>query len=132
MAIEIDIRYHYPEVQGNMQSYDLRVEVSSATEMPEDIFVMQKGIAPARDGGGEPTDQFICLADPSDLEEYPPDAPALEQDIPYYRVKDITLRFRDMDTLNETQVLLAADIQNLVNALKAADSFAPTDDVTYN
>ena len=131
MAVSVEVRYHYPEIQGNLQSYDLRVEVIQATEMPVEIFVIQAGVAPARTDGAEATDSFICLADPGDIEEFPVNAPDLANDMPYYRVSDVTMRFRDMETLTETQTFLAQDIQKLVDSLKAAANFDPTEDVTY-
>jgi len=131
MAITIEVRYHYPEIQAELQSYDLRVEVIAATEMPEEVFVIQRGVAPARAGGEEATDGFICLADPSDLEEFPVGSPNLEANVPYYRVSDVTLRFRDMESLGETQELLDADFQKLVDSLKAAADAGSTEDVTY-
>ena len=131
MAVTLTVKYYRSAVLPQRQSYDLRVAVDAATDMPEEVFVMQRGAAPAPTAGAETTDQFTCIADPVDLEEYPPDAPALDQEIPYYRIKDVTFRFRSMVILEETQALIAADLQALVNSLKAAASIELSEEVKY-
>jgi hypothetical protein len=112
-------------------SYDLKVEVIEATEMPEEIFVFQRRTLPPLSAGEDPTDAFVCLADPVDLQEFPPTAPALDEEIPYFRVNEVTLRFRSMLQLEDVQRLIDEDIQILVNSLKAAATLTPTEDVTY-
>jgi hypothetical protein len=41
------------------------------------------------------------------------------------------LRFRDLTLLEETQAFIAQDIQDLVDALKAAANVALVEEVTY-
>ena len=131
MAITISVTYHVTKPEPELQSYDLRVEVTAATEMPEEIFIMHSGIAPVLRAGEGNADAFQCIADPVDLEELPVDEPDLDNDIPYYRVSDITLNFRDLETLEETKGYIEADIQNLVDSLKAADDLEEEEDVVY-
>ena len=92
---------------------------------------MQRGVPVPGEDAEDVDDSFVCLADPVDLEEYPVDTPDLANEMPYFRVKDITLRFRSMEILEETMALLADDIQNLVNALKAAEVIPLYEEVTY-
>ena len=129
MAVSIKVRYHRTEIEPALQSYDLRVEVVSATDMPEKIFVRKVGVPPYP--GGDSSDTFVCLADPVDLEEIPEDSPDLANEMPYFRVSDITLRFRSMEILEENQALISGDIQNLVDSLKAAANMALTEEVDY-
>ena len=130
MAISIDVRYYVSEKQDNMLCYLLRCVVESATGMSKDIFIFQRNVAPAESANAQPTDQFVCLADPVDLEEIPPLVPNLQDEMPYYRSDTVDLLFRDMVTLQETQTLIAQDIQLLVDSLKAADVLIPmTEDV---
>ena len=130
MAASITVKWYRSEIVPKLQSYDLRVLVEATTDMPEEIFVMQRGV-PVPGEETDVGDSFVCLADPVDLEEYPVNAPDLENEMPYFRVKDITLRFRNMEILEETMALLADDIQNLVNALKAAEVIPLYEEVTY-
>ena len=76
MAISIKVRYSRNENQGALFSYDLKVEVLEATDMPEEIFVFQRRTSAPLDAGSDPTDSFVCLADPVDLQEFPqPESP---------------------------------------------------------
>ena len=81
MAVELEVRFSRSKITQGQQSYDLKVEILNATDMPSKVFVMQRGVAPPQ--GQEPvsTDRFIALADPLDLEEFPEDSPDLENEI---------------------------------------------------
>ena len=131
MAITIDVRYSVNEKQEGLFSYDLKVEVLAATDMPEEIFIFQRCVEPAESVNTQPTDQFVCLADPVDLQEVPVNVPDPANEMPYYRTKEVLLRFRDMTTLTETKDLIAQDVQLLVDSLKAAATLTATEDVTY-
>jgi hypothetical protein len=128
MAVSLTVRYYRNEIVANLQSYDLRVVVESAVDMPEKIFVLQRIPGPP---GGEDEDKFQCIADPVDLEEIPEDSPDLGNEMPYFRVQEITIRFRSMETLEEVRQLIAEDLQALVNSLKAAESLELMEEVTY-
>lgn len=137
MAASIVVRFYRSKLQQSLQGYDLRVVAVSAVEMPVEIFVFQRGVAPAvspdAQGGQQhgATDQFCCLADPVDLEEFPVGAPDLANEIPYYRVADVTLRFRSVDLLAEAQGLIADDIQALVTSLNSLTDIELMEEVQY-
>lgn len=131
MAISIDIRYYVTTKQHELFCYALRVVAVQATEMAKEIFVFQRNVAPAMSENTQPTDQFVCLADPVDLEEFPVDSPDLDNEMPYYRADEVTLLFRDMTSLQETQELIASDVQQLVDSLKAQSSLELMQEVTY-
>lgn len=132
MAVSITIRYSRSEPTPLLQSYDLQILVTAATDMPKEIFVFQRGVAPATPAGLQPpSDRFICIADPVDLEEFPVGAPALNAEMPYYRLDTVTLRFRSMTELEFTRDLIEDDVNRLVAALKAAGTLPVTEDVTY-
>ena len=126
MAISIDVRYYTNKVQENLFSYDLRVEVVSATEMPKEIFIFQRSIKDILIA-----DRFTCIADPVDLEEVPVRTPDLADEMPYYRTSLVTLRFRDMQELTECQTLMDQDIQLLVTSLKEAGTLVPMTETVY-
>ena len=131
MAPSIKVKYSRTEQTENLYGYDLKLEVLEATDMPEEIFVFQRRTSPPLEAGQDPTDTFVCIADPVDLQEYPPTAPDLENEMPYFRVKEVLLRFRSMITLEETRDLIDEDIQLLVNSLKAVETVVPTEEKTY-
>lgn len=136
MAISIKVQYSMSpvDVVPRPQSYDLKVSVLEATDMPKEIFILQRGLAvpntpPSPSLPAE--DSFICIADPVDLEEYPAGAPSIGKEMPYFRVAEITLRFRSPVILDETLELIKADIANLVDSLKLASALEVVDEVTY-
>ena len=131
MAASIKIRYSRSENRADVFSYDLKVEVIEATDMPEEIFVFQERTSPPLEAGSDPTNTFVCIADPVDLQEFPPTAPNPAEEMPYFRVKEVTLRFRSMLDLQETQGLIDQDIELLVTSLKAAETLTPTEEKTY-
>jgi len=131
MTISLTVKYYRTKIEKQLQSYDLRVVIDAAVDMPEEIFVFQRGASPAPSAGAETTDNFICIADPVDLEDYPVSAPDLESEIPYYRLKEVTLRFRSMEILEEVKDYIAADLQELVDSLTAAANVTLMEEVTY-
>ena len=128
MAASIVVKYYRNVITAGIQSYDLRVVVDSAVDMPKEIFILQHGVAAP---GNPAQDQFVCLADPVDLEEVPVGAPDLANEMPYFRMSEVTLRFRDMPDLEDTKTLIDEDIQRLVNALNAAANVELTETKTY-
>ena len=47
MAVSITVKYYRSEPTPLLQSYDLKAVVESATDMPKEVFVFQRGVAPA-------------------------------------------------------------------------------------
>lgn len=131
MAASIDIRYYVTQKQHDLYCYALRVVATAATDMPEEIFVYQRNVAPAMAANTQPTDQFVCLADPVDFEEIPLSSPDLAAEMPYYRVAEVTLLFRDMTTLAETKGLIDSDIQLLVDSINAVATMDIMETKTY-
>ena len=131
MAASLTVKYWVSEVEAHLQSYDLKVEAVSATDMPTEVFVLQRGVAPALRPGAGPTDVFQCIADPVDLEEFPVDVPDLANEMPYYRVAEVMLRFRSMSELDEVRDGIGEDLQGLVDALKIAASLTVFEEITY-
>lgn len=131
MAASIKIRYSRSEERNKYFSYDLKIEVIEATDMPEEIFVFQRRTSPPLQAGGDATDTFVCIADPVDLQEFPPTQPDLENEMPYFRLSEVLLRFRSMLELEEVQTLIDQDVTLLVDSLKAAENLTPTEEKTY-
>lgn len=131
MDPSLTVKYYHTKPEAGLQSFDLRVEVTAAENMSPKIFVMQHGGTPAPVPGSTAEDRFTCIADPVDLEEFPEDAPDLANEMPYYRVNDITLRFRSIELLQESHELIDRDIRQLVKSLKAALDLEEVEEVTY-
>ena len=132
MAISLEVRYSKQEEEHQRQSYDLKVEVLNAVDVSSKIFVFQRSVLSVMDAdANREMDQFVNIASPVDLEETPEDSPDLSNDMPYFRKASVTLRFRSMIELEETMEAIAEDIQELVDALKAAETLQVMETVTY-
>lgn len=135
MAISIRVRYTKEEKQEGLFSYGLLVEALSATDMPDQIFVIQRGVRSGTDPEvDEPAelDKFQFIASPIELDQYPAGAPDPANNIPYYRVNSVRFSFRSPEELQETLDLIKADIAKLVESLKAEAAVADMEEVTYD
>ena len=122
MTIGIKVQYSRNELLDSLQSYDLKVEVVQATDMPEKVFIFQRGVVPAHTLDADPADTFVCVADPVDLENVPADNPDIGDEMPYFRLGEVTLRFRNLEDLEEVQLLIDEDISGLVGSMRAAEN----------
>lgn len=108
--------YQSPVHDCRIYGYALRVKVEEAVGMPSKIFVFQRGRKRTNDG--EYIDHFVNIASPMDSDNVPEDEPVLNADIPYYRLDEVTMYFRNLDDLMETKNDIAGDIFNLVQTYK--------------
>lgn len=132
MSAAITVQYHKSLQLTTLYGYSLRVVVTNSVDMPTEIFIYQRGAAPAPAAGETVRDTFVAIADPLDLQEIPVDAPDLTEEIPYYRTSEVTLSFRSIIELNETMALIKADIELLVRSLQAMDEFELSEEETYD
>lgn len=108
-----------------VHAYGLQVTVTSSTLQPE-VFIFRRGATPAPVTGyapdEEPTDTFICIADPVDIEDVPVNEPDLANEMPYYRVAEVLLYFRSPEDLEETKQHIEDDLNVLVRTLQALEN----------
>lgn len=109
-------------VEGKTQGYELRLEVTEACNVDQEVFVFQRRANPVE--GETPIDEFSNVATPFDLEMYAVDAPAAGQS--YYRLSAVELVFRNRDALTQALTDIEIDTQELVRNLNQLDSL--TDD----
>ena len=131
MAISLTAQYDHTTNDRSLYGYSLRITVTAAQGMPAEIFVYQRGAAPAPAAGEQVQDNYICIADPVDLDEIPAVAPDMTQEIPYYRTSQVVLAFRDLEELQECEEFLKADIATLVRSMNAMTAFIPQETETY-
>jgi hypothetical protein len=133
IIMQLDVRYSGPEEVTGLQSYDLKVEVTNAVGVDAEIFVFQRNVPSATDPEATNLgDEFIQVADPVSLGQYPIGSPDLANDIPYYRLAQVSLRFRSMSELEDTKDLISSDITGLINALKISATLVVMEEVTYD
>lgn len=131
MSASINVRYEQSTSQNGLYGYALRVVVTNAVGMPAEIFMFQRGADPAPGAGEQPQDRFVCIADPVDLDEVPPLAPDLKNEIPYYRKSEVTLGFRCVSDRQEVLDDIAGDIATLVVSINKMAELTDTTEVTY-
>lgn len=135
--MSITVRKTISPITENMQSFDMTLEITSASDMPMEVFVFKRGLPvlappPSAAPATPYPDIFISIADPVDLEEYPVGAPDMANSDPYFRLKIVTLRFRSLVELNRTWVYINEDLQGLVNSLKAASQPGTMEEITIS
>ena len=130
MQLEVTYSYTSPD-NDNLQGYRLALS-ATGTDIPSEVFVCQRRVPSATDPAyNDLPDKFISLADPVDLEQYPAGSPDLGGQVPFYRVSEITLVFRTVQELEETKVMLDADIRELVHSLKTMEAATVTEEISY-
>lgn len=131
MSASITVTYATSPSDTPYYAYALTATVDAAQELPREIFVFQRGAAPAPVAGAEAADAFVCIADPVDLEELPVRAPDIDQEIPYFRTHTVTLLFRSPDERQETMADIQDDIAALIDTINACAAVSETVTVTY-
>ena len=120
----INIIYSVPSTTEGLPSYSLRVEAVSAVDMVTKIFVMHSDL--------DDRNEFSHIATPTDIEEFPEDAPDLANEMPYFRVSAIDLVFRSYTELSEVKIMIGLDIDGLVHAINVLNSTPTTEEVVYD
>lgn len=102
-----------PTQHPGVFAHALKAEVILANDYPTEIFVFQRSTTGT---DGTVIDQFIQVASPVDIEETPTKAPDLQNGMPYYREKEVTLWFRNLDDLRLAKSKLKEEIQAFVRS----------------
>ena len=134
MAVSITVVYTRtdPTTIPHPQAYQLDVVVSASTNVSKNIFVFRKKVPSVTDvQSNQSQEDFISIADPVDLEEFPDNAPDMTNEIPYFRLDHVSLRFRCAEDLDNTQTLIEQDIQHLVDSLNILGSTGLQVETTY-
>jgi hypothetical protein len=130
--MDITVRYYGPEDLAGLQAYRLRVVVAAATDISTKIFVFRTKVDSNTDQGFNSTnDSFVSVADPVDLEQYPEDAPDLDNNMPYYRLDEVTLDFRSVGELEDVKALIETDINSLVASMKSLETLTLMEEVIH-
>lgn len=92
-----------PNTGKPIRMYHLKLEVDTerTTGCSPAVFVFHRATCGKPMEDGSPRDEFIGVADALDEDEIPVDEPDLERNVPYYRVKDVELLFRNSDLMYE-------------------------------
>lgn len=101
-------------VLGRTQGWRMVVTASNADGgLPNEIFVYQRVNL-----GITYSDQFVNVASPADIEEYPVGDPA-SSEVPFYRLPYVDLVFRNVQLSNDAWAGIKQDVGELIRTLEA-------------
>lgn len=134
MSASLKVRFSYPkDNEPPQQAYTLVVGVVEAVDIPKEVFVFQIDAYP---GAGDGTDNdsfgFVKVASVVDLEEYPVRTADMSNEIPYFRLAEVVLSFRDLTTLFETKQLIYNDINELVRSRRVQLAVPVQEEVVFD
>lgn len=111
-------------------AYRLRVEASDAdaTGADPNVFLYQR--RPPNPYDGSVLDDFIAVASPADMTEYPVGEPADHTTYPIFRLAYVELDLRGVDLAEDTWVLLVSEVGTLLTALDRLELLVLADSVT--
>ena len=113
----LSVEYHTSPTTTPLQAYTLRIVVTDAVDMDKEVFMFQRGAGKPPTSDEDIQDSFVCIADPVDMDEVPKGAPDLANEMPYYRLSEVTLSFRSITELVETKQDIVNDLKDLIRAL---------------
>ena len=118
-------RYNFHATDG----IRVRIEATNAELMPNKIFAYL--MLPLKPGENERVGAFDHVCSPTDLEEYPEDAP-----IPTFRPEWFRLNYVDVVLRSRTEVYtfirdVAADVYNLREILDITDRIVPAGEIWF-
>lgn len=122
--------YYTGPLDTPLQSYRLRVIVTNADGLDREVFMFQRVAARPPTSDESITDNFVCVCDPVDLDEVPIGAPDLLNEMPYYRLNEVTLSFRSSDELLATKSDIETDLADLIRAINQEPQKMET--ITYD
>jgi hypothetical protein len=114
----------------NLYAYALTVKITEVSGIydadgnsDKAIFVFQRGVPKMTDKTIR--DVFLNIATPLDMQELPIYEPDLDNDIPFYRLDEVTLWFRCVDDMYKVRDDIDNDIRKLVISYRFlnADSY---------
>lgn len=108
-------KYNNEAIEG----FRFKAVAYGGNDMPNKIFRYGREALNAREGSYRLAFDGVCS--PSDLEEFPEDAPLVNSYPEFCRLDYIDLVFRTQEEAEETWTVLVSEISNLVNTLNAMD-----------
>ncbi len=119
----IEVNYQY------LGAFRLRVEASDPSNSGADPCVFLYNRRPVNPYNGDVVDDFIAIASPGDLSEYPVGEPRDGTTFPFYRLDYVELDFRSTERASKTWLLLIAEIDNLMKALDRMEQLVPIEEI---
>ena len=109
-------------VVNNVDGFRMKIEANSANNMSNAIFRYIRGSFNSNSGTYQ--EDFDGVCSPSDLEEFPEDAPAGTSNPAWFRKSYVDLVFRSQTTAEEAWDRIVKDVTILVKTLDTMDNIS--------
>lgn len=123
--LQRDITAH---TDNAIQGTRVKVTVTSATGLSPKIFVYRE--IPLNPNDVTKVAQFDHVASPSDLEDFPEDAPVSGSDPSWFRLNEVDVIVRSRTIADEFWGALLQDVTDLKSTLDRLDTFDDQDTFT--
>lgn len=118
-----------PYRRGIIIGFTYTVEVLQAEGLPAEIFNFLR--IPQPSVPGESDDQFQNVCSPADLAEYPVGGSEPGTNYPFFRLSEVTLRFRNESLAEDAWRCMQTDFQALVTAVEESAQLVVEEEVEY-
>lgn len=110
-------------------AFRLRVDVTDPTDSGADTHVFLYNLRPTNPYDETQTADFMAIASPGDLAEYPAGQPNSNTTYPLFRLDYVELDFRSTEQADETWALIVAEVSALLKALDRMELLVPVAEV---
>lgn len=118
-----EVNYQY------LGAFRLRVTASDPTDSGADPYVFLYNARPVNPYDDTVTADFMAIASPGDLAEYPVGEPDANTTYPFFRLDYVELDFRSTEQAERAWLLIVAEVDTLMKALDRMEQLVPTDEV---
>lgn len=110
-------------------AFRLRVEASDPTDSGADPYIFLYNRRPLNPYDQTAADDFMAVASPGDLAEYPVGEPDGRTTYPIFRLDYVELDFRSTEQAEKVWLLIVAEADTLMKALDRMEQLVPTEEV---
>jgi hypothetical protein len=125
ISLSRDVTGH---VDGTIQGTRIKITVTSTTGLSAKLFVYRE--VPLNPNDATAVAQFDHVASPSDLEDFPEDAPTAGSDPSWFRLNVVDVVVRSRAIADELWDAILKDVTDLKTTLDRLDTFESQDDFT--
>jgi hypothetical protein len=113
----------------SLGAFRLRIDVTDPNNSGADINVFLYNRRPLDPYNETSLDDFMAVASPVDLAEYPVGEPHTDTAYPFFRLNYLELDFRATSQAEEAWVLIVAEIDALLKALDRLEALTVTQEI---
>ncbi len=118
----VEVNYQY------LGAFRLRVDVTDPSDSGADTHVFLYNARPVNPYDGSQDADFLAVASPGDLAEYPRGEPNAQTTYPFFRLDYVELDFRATSQAEEVWLLIVAEVDQLLRALDRMESLVVTEE----